>query len=137
MILLDTNVVSQPLRANGSTKVNDWIRANFDQVGIPVLAISELVYGVELIEDWERRVQMTNALAVMRPRFDDRLVPFDLAAAEAHGWLKARMRRAGTVLPEIDSQIAAMAISRNAKVATRNTKDFERTGVELIDPWID
>ena len=135
MILLDTNVVSQPLQANGSAKVNDWIRSNFGQVGIPVLAISEIVYGIELIDDWERRIQLTNAMAVMRQRFDDRFVPFDTAAAEAHGWLKARMRRAGTVLPEIDSQIAAIAISRNATLATRNTKDFERTGIDLIDPW--
>ena len=135
MILLDTNVVSQPLRASGSARVNDWIRTNFDQVGIPVLAVSEIVYGIELIDDWERRIQLTNAMAVMRQRFDDRFVPFDTAAAEAHGWLKARMRRSGTPLPELDSQIAAIAISRNAKLATRNTKDFERTGIELIDPW--
>lgn len=135
MILLDTNVISQPLRANGSAKVNHWIQSNFEQVGIPVLAISEIVYGIELIDDWERRIQLTNAMAVMRQRFDDRFVPFDTAAAEAHGWLRARMKRAGAVLPEIDSQIAAIAISRNAKLATRNAKDFERTGVELIDPW--
>ena len=135
MILIDTNVLSQPLRANGSAKVNDWIRTNFDQIGIPVLAISEIVYGIELIDNWERRIQLANALATMRIRFEDRFVPFDTAAAEAHGWLQARMKREGGRLPEIDSQIAAIAISRNAKLATRNTKDFVRTGVELIDPW--
>ena len=135
MILIDTNVLSQPLRLNGSRRVNDWITANFDEIGIPVLAISELVYGIELIEDFDRRIQLTNAMAMMRLRFDDRFVPFDTAAAEAHGWLQARMKRSGGRLPEIDSQIAAIAISRNARIATRNTKDFARTGVKLIDPW--
>jgi predicted nucleic acid-binding protein len=135
MILLDTNVLSQPMRANGSAKVNNWIRDNFDQIGIPVLAISEIVFGIEMIDDWERRIQLTNALATMRLRFDNRFVPFDTAAAEAHGWLQARMKREGARLPEIDSQIAAIAMSRSAKIATRNVKDFARTGVELIDPW--
>lgn len=136
MILIDTNVLSQPMRANGSTRVNDWIRLNFDHIGIPVLAVSEIVFGIELLDDFERRNQLTNALAVIRRRFEDRFVPFDMAAAEAHGWLQARMEREhGVRLPEIDSQIAAMAMSRNAAVATRNRKDFVLTGVELIDPW--
>lgn len=135
MILIDTNVLSQPMRAHGSAKVNDWLRKNFDQIGIPVLAISEIVYGIELIEDWERKIQLTNALATMRIRYEDRFVPFDIAAADAHGWLQAKMKREGGRLPEIDSQIAAIAISRNARIATRNTKDFERTGVELVNPW--
>lgn len=135
MILIDTNVLSQPMRANGEARVNQWLRNNFDQVGIPTLAVAEIVYGIELIDDFDRRIQLTNALAVMKQRFEDRFVPFDMAAAEAHGWLRARMKRLGTVLPELDGQIAAVAISRNAKLATRNMRDFERTGLELIDPW--
>src|ERR1043166_9865102 len=99
MILLDTNVLSQPMRAHGSAKVNDWLRVNFDHIGIPVLAISEIVYGIELIDDWERKIQLTNALATMRIRYEDRFVPFDLAAADAHGWLQDRMARAGGRLP--------------------------------------
>jgi toxin FitB len=135
MILIDTNVLSQPLRRNGSQKVNDWLRANWDDVYIPVLAISEIVYGIEMIEDAEAKMRLTNALATMRLRWQDRILPFDTPAAEAHGWLQAKMKNSGGRLPEIDAQIAAMAISRAAKVATRNTKDFQRTGVELIDPW--
>lgn len=135
MILIDTNVLSQPMRASGNRKVNDWLRTNFDDVAIPTLALSEIVYGIELVDDWEDRVRLTNALVTIRLRFEDRFIPFDIAAAEAHGWLQARMKREGAKLPEIDSQIAAIAISRNAKLATRNLKDFVRTGLELIDPW--
>ena len=135
MIVIDTNVLSQPMRANGEQRVIDWLRDNFEHVAIPVLALAEIVYGIELIEDYDRRIQLVNALATIRQRFEDRFVPFDIAAAEAHGWLQARMKRQGGRLPEIDSQIAAIAISRNAKVATRNVRDFSRTGLELINPW--
>ena len=135
MILLDTNVLSQPLRLNGDPKVIAWIDAHTEELYIPVLAISELVYGIELIDDWDRKSRLTNALAALRLRFEDRYVPFDTPAADAHGWLQARMHRSGGRLPEIDSQISAIAISRKAKIATRNVKDFERTGVELINPW--
>lgn len=135
MIIIDANVLSQPMRANGSDRVNDWLRANFDEIGIPTLAIAEIVYGIEMLDDAEHRLTLTNALATIRLRFGDRFVPFDTAAAEAHGWLQARMTRQGGRLPEIDSQIAAIAISRNATIATRNTRDFARTGIELIDPW--
>ena len=137
MILIDTNVLSQPMRANGSAKVNQWLDAHFDRVGIPVLAVAEIVFGIELIDDWERKIQLTNALATMRIRYEDRFVPFDMAAADAHGWLQARMKREGARLPEIDSQIAAIAIARGAKIATRNVRDFSRTGLELINPWDD
>lgn len=136
MILLDTNVLSQALRTHGEPRVNAWMSANVEHIAIPTLAISEIVYGIELIDDYDRRLTLTNALATLRLRIDDRYVPFDLAAAETHGWLKARMRRAGTPLPETDSQIAAIAISRNAILATQNIRDFERTGVELINPWV-
>ena len=80
MILIDTNVLSQPMRANGSAKVNQWLDAHFDRVGIPVLAVAEIVFGIELIDDWERKIQLTNALATMRIRYEDRFVPFDMAA---------------------------------------------------------
>lgn len=135
MILIDTNVLSQPMRANGSDKVNRWIDHNFPEIGIPVLAYAEIVFGIEMIDDWERKIQLSNAMATIRLRFEDRFVPFDTAAADAHGWLRAKMKREGITLPEIDSQIAAIAISRSAKLATRNLKDFVNTGVELIDPW--
>lgn len=135
MILVDTCVLSQALRVNGEPRVTAWMSVHFEQLGIPTLAISEIVYGIELVDDYDRRLTLTNALATLRLRIDDRYIPFDTAAAEAHGWLKARMRRAGTPMPEIDSQIAAIAISRNAVLATQNVKDFERTGLEIVNPW--
>ncbi|MEM8825646.1 MAG: type II toxin-antitoxin system VapC family toxin [Pseudomonadota bacterium] len=79
---------------------------------------------------------MANAIAVIRKNFETNILLFDTPAADTHGWLQARaMREQGRRLPEIDCQIAAIAISRNATVATRNIKDFEPTGVDFVNPW--
>lgn len=135
MILLDTNVLSQPLRKDGERRVIDWLDANDAEIVIPAQSIAELVYGYEKLEFSRRRMELHDTVFALLTRYRDRILSFDRAAAEAHGWLVARMERAGTPLPFADSQIAAIAISRAATVATRNTKDFQRAGVALIDPW--
>ncbi len=135
MILVDTNVISQPIRENGERKVIDWLDAHDADIFIPAQAIAELVYGYEILAISRRRMELHDAVFAMLTRYRERMIPFDRAAAEAHGWLTARMEKAGTPLPFADSQIAAIAISRAAAVATRNTKDFARTGVEIVNPW--
>ena len=136
MIIIDTNILSQPLRKDGARRVIDWLDANDRQLRIPAQAISELVYGYEKLDFGHRRTELHDAVFALLTRYRDRILPFDRAAAEAHGWLYARMEKLGQTLPFSDSQIAAIAISRGASVATRNVKDFARTGVELIDPWM-
>jgi predicted nucleic acid-binding protein len=135
MILVDTNVISQPLREGGEQKVISWLDANDMDIFIPAQSIAELVYGYEKLEISRRRLELHDAVFAMLTRYRERVVSFDQAAAEAHGWLTAKMEKAGTPLPFSDSQIAAIAISRAATVATRNTRDFSRTGVEIVNPW--
>lgn len=135
MIIVDTNVLSQPLRGDGERRVIDWLDANDRQVRIPAQAVAELVYGYEKLDFGRRRTDLHDSVFALLTRYRDRIVPFDRAAAEAHGWLFAKLENEGKMLPFFDSQIAAIAISRGAAIATRNRKDFERTGVDLIDPW--
>lgn len=135
MIVVDTNVLSQPIRADGERRVVDWLDANDADIVIPAQSIAELVYGYEKLEFSRRRMELHDAVFALLTRYRDRILSFDRAAGEAHGWLTARMEKAGTPLPIVDSQIAAIAISRAATVATRNTKDFLRTGLDVIDPW--
>lgn len=135
MILVDTNVISQPIRGDGEQRVIDWLDANDAEIIIPTFAIAEMVYGYEVL-DWSRhRMELHDTVFALLTRYRSRIVPFDRAAAEAHGWLVAKMKKAGTPLPWIDSQIAAIAIARSASVATRNVKDYQRTGLTVIDPW--
>ena len=135
MIIVDTNVLSQPLREDGEQRVIDWLDANDEQVRLPAQAIAELVYGYERLDHGRRRTELHDAIFALLTRYRDRILPFDRAAAEAHGWLYARLQKEGRTVPFSDSQIAAIAIARGARIATRNTSDFERTGVQLIDPW--
>ena len=136
MIVADTNVVSQLIRANGSEKVRDWMNANSDDLWTTTITLAELAYGIELIEDYDRKMTLTNAVAAFRQQFDRSILEFDIAAADAHGWLQAKAKReTGHRLPELDAQIAAIAMARSASVATRNIRDFLPTGLTLIDPW--
>jgi len=135
MILVDTNVISQPLREDGEKRVINWLDENDAEVAIPALAVAELVYGYEVLEFGKRRMELHDAVFSLLIRYRDRIVPFDRAAAEAHGWLVAKMKREGTRLPFVDSQMAAIAIARSSCVATRNVKDFRATGLTVINPW--
>lgn len=135
MIVVDTNVISQPLRENGERRVIDWLDANDSDIRIPAQTIAELVYGYEKLEFGRRRTELHDAVFALLTRYRDRILTFDRAAAEAHGWLFAKLEKQGKTPPFADSQIAAIAISRGAKIATRNVADFELSGVELINPW--
>jgi len=137
MILVDTNVLSQPLRPDGERRVIEWLDANDADVVIPALSVAELVYGYERLAPGRRRAGLQDAVLALLTRYGDRILPFDRAAAEVHGWLVARMDREGHPLPLADSQIAAIAIARKIPIATRNTRDFDRIGIELRNPWLE
>lgn len=136
MIIADTNVVSQLIRENGSIKVRDWMIAHADDLWTTTITMAELAYGIELIEDYDRKMILTNAVAAFRQQFDRSILEFDIAAADAHGWLQARAKKAtGRRMPELDALIAAIAMTHSASIATRNIRDFETTGLTLINPW--
>lgn len=135
MILTDTNVLSQPLRGDGERRVIDWLDRYDADIMIPAFAVAELVYGYERLVFGRRRMEIHDAVFSLLIRYEDRIMPFDRPAAEAHGWLMAKLEREGRTMPFVDTQMAAIAISRSATVATRNVKHFIATGLELIDPW--
>ncbi|WP_172331819.1 PIN domain-containing protein [Mangrovicoccus sp. HB161399] len=73
--------------------------------------------------------------AVLAEDFGGRILPFDSAASVAYAEIASARRSAGRPIAAFDAQIAAIALSRGATVATRNIRDFEGCGLELIDPW--
>lgn len=135
MILLDTNVLSQPIREDGARVVIDWLDAHDAEVAIPAISIAELVYGYECLPAGRRHVALTDAVFSLLKLYEDRVVPFDRAAAEAHGWLTAKLEREGRPTPVMDTQIAAIALARDATVATRNVGHFAPAGVRVVNPW--
>ena len=97
---------------------------------------AELRYGVAVMAHGRRRSAVESLVeAMLREDFAGRILPFDSAAARAYAAIAAARRSAARPLALADGQIAAIARTRGMAVATRNIRDFEDTGVDLIDPW--
>lgn len=137
MIILDTNIVSELLRPAPEPKVEAWLAAqDGGQVYLTALSEAELRYGVAILTDGKRRDALAEAIdAMLREDFRDRILPFDSAAAEAFATIAADRRGAGRPISQFDCQIAAIGRAQGAMVATRNARDFEGCGIEVIDPW--
>lgn len=137
MIIVDTNVVSELLRPTPEPRVEGWLAAQ-DGLDIYLTAISEaeLRYGVAIIDNGKRRDGLADAIdRILRDDLAGRVLAFDCAAAEAYATIAASRRAAGLPIAQAHCQIAAIARTRGATVATRNTPDFEGCGVDLINPW--
>jgi len=138
MIVLDTNVVSELLRPAPATQVEAWLSAQ-DGATVYFTAVgeAELRHGVAILPAGRRRTALAKAIeGILEEDFRDRILPFDRAAASAYAAIAAKRRAAGRPISQFDCQIAAIARSHEAAVATRNTGDYEDCGIEVIDPWL-
>lgn len=97
---------------------------------------AEILHGVRSLPAGRRRKAVATAAdAMFREEFAGRIRPFDSAAAHAYAELVTDRRRLGRPIAQFDAQIAAIVRVAGATLATRNVKDFERCGLEVIDPW--
>ncbi|OBA79403.1 twitching motility protein PilT [Mycobacterium sp. 1164966.3] len=137
MILLDTNVLSALMRTTPDPVVLDWLDTQpAESIWTTAITVFEIRFGIELLERGQRRKQLDQAFSKMlTDDLNGRVQSFDQVAAVAAGTIAATRQRAGRVVEMRDVQIAGIAASRHATLATRNTRHFEGTGVELIDPW--
>ena len=103
---------------------------------VSTVTVFEVRLGLELLAAGRRRQQLEEAFAkALEEDFENRVVPFDQAAAQAAGRLAAERRRAGRPVEFRDVQIAGIATARKAVLATRNVRHFEDLGLTLVDPW--
>ena len=137
MILVDTNVVSEPIRRHPDSRVVDWLDAQaIETLYLATTSLSELLLGVESLPIGRRRSALTAALErQIADLFDDRIISFDIAAAEAYAKVVARARGQGQPISVADGQIAAIAASRDLKVASRDETPFRAAGLTIINPW--
>ena len=119
MIILDTNVLSEVMRPRPTAEVLRWLATHpASRLFTTTITQAEILYGLELLPKGKRRAALQSAVeAMFEEDFADRIVPFDSDAAR--------------VFP----QIAAIARSRGAALATRNTGDFEHCGITVLNPW--
>lgn len=137
MIVLDTNVLAETMRDKPADPVSRWIRAQpAASLFTTTVSEAEIFYGLALMPQGRRRVTLERAaVAIFGQGFLDRILPFDSAAARAFAQIAAERRLSGRRISEFDAQIAAIAHSRAAAVATRNVQDFADCGIEVISPW--
>jgi predicted nucleic acid-binding protein len=137
MILLDTNILSELMRPAPEKGVEQWLADQPDaSVFISAITEAELRYGVALLPAGKRRSALATVIEDMLGEdFTGRILPFDSAAAVAFAEIAATRRQAGRPISQADAQIAAIARSRGASLATRNVSDFAGCEVEIINPW--
>lgn len=139
MILLDTNVVSEPLRHAPEARVIEWIDAQpLETLYLSAMTVAELRAGVTLLPAGKRRTALHESLEKhVLPMFVGRVLPFDLPCTNAYAELLATVRKAGGGIETADACIAAIAVANGFNVATRDTSPFEAAGLTVINPWKD
>ncbi|QNP48443.1 type II toxin-antitoxin system VapC family toxin [Diaphorobacter aerolatus] len=137
MILLDTNVMLEPLRHAPEPRVIEWIDAQaMDTLFLSAITVAELRAGVVLLPAGKRRACLQENLEKrVLPLFAGRVLPFDLACTQAYAALMAKARAVGTAISSADAYIAAIASANGFAVATRDTSLFEAAGAGVINPW--
>jgi toxin FitB len=137
MIVLDTNVLSEILRPAPEPRVVEWLsdqpRAS---IFTTTIARGKILYGIRVLPAGKRREGLWDAATkIFEIDFDGQVLSFDSAAADDFAEISAARRAAGRPIAQFDAQIAGITRSRGAQLATRNVKDFEACGFEVINPW--
>jgi toxin FitB len=137
VILLDTNVLSALMRTTPEPVVVEWLdNQAAESIWTTAITVFEIRADIELLERGRRRKQLDLAFSqLLAEDLNGRVQAFDQIAADAAGTIAAGRKRAGRMVEVRDVQIAGIAASRHATVATRNVRHFDGTGIELIDPW--
>ena len=136
MILLDTNVVSEPLRALPDPAVVTWVNAQpLETLFLCAITVAELRSGLALLPAGKRRTALQDALEKrVLPLFVGRVLAFDMACTTSYAPILARGCSNGSPIGMADACIAAIAATHRLAVATRDTAPFAAAGVEVIDP---
>ena len=137
MILLDTKVISEPLKGAGDASVLAWIDAQImETLYLCTFSLAELRFGIAVLPAGRRRQGLQDSLEQrVLPLFVGRLLDFDDAASRTYASLRARARKTGNAIAPADGYIAAIAVTRGFTVATRDTAPFVAAGLKVIDPW--
>jgi predicted nucleic acid-binding protein len=139
MILVDTNVVSEPWKPNPDVRVLAWIDDQaIETLFLSAITVAELRFGIAAMPVGKRRSTLHDRLERdVMPLFAGRILSFDLDTSRAYADLMAAARSSGRAIGMADGYIAATAQARGLTIATRDIKPFEAAGLKVINPWDD
>ena len=137
MILLDTNVISEPLKASGDPKVVAWINAqNIETLYLSTIGLAELRFGIAVLPEGKRKDVLHSSLEqCVLPLFEGRILSFDISASQAYATLRSRARAADQAIASAGGYIAAIAMTHGLSIATRDTQPFISAGLTVINPF--
>lgn len=131
--LVDANVLSEPTKARPDPRVIDWLRASEREIAVDPFILGEIRFGILLLPKGRRRAKLERWFDAGVQRIE--VLPWDANTGLAWAQLLARLRASGRSMPVKDSLIATTALVHGLAVATRNRADFEKSGVNVVDPW--
>ncbi len=131
--LVDANVLSEPTKQAPSSKVIDWLSANERNLVVDSIILGELYMGILALPRGRKRLQLERWFEAVVQTID--CLPWDATIARRWAVLVVKLKRRGEPLPIVDGMIAATALQHDLTVATRNTRDFRKTGVKVCNPF--
>ena len=131
--LVDANVLSEPTRPAPSSKVIDWLGANEQEIVVDSMILGELYIGILALPRGRKRIQLEQWFDALVGTID--CLPWDATIARRWALLVVDLKRRGEPLPLLDGMIAATALHHDLTIATRNTRDFKRAGVKVLNPF--
>lgn len=137
MIIVDTNVISEPLRSEPDQAVVAWLDEQaLETLYLTTITIAELRFGVAALPAGKRSRRLADRIERhVFAHFTGRILSFDEAATIPYARLRSEARRKGSAIGDLDALIAAIALTRDFAVATRDTAPFESAGLEVINPF--
>lgn len=136
MIVLDTNVISELQGRRHSELILRWLdRYDSEVVFLTAIAMAEIHFGIALLEPGARRESLSQAFSRIEEEFSGRILGFTHNVASRYGRLSAQRQKEGRPMETKDAMIAAICLSHDATLATRNTKDFEGLDLKLVNPF--
>lgn len=134
--VLDTCVVSELIKPLPAASVVKWLASvPAEQLFLSALTVGELKRGIMKLPDSKKKAQLIAWFETLLADYQARIVPVDLAVAEAWGTLQAQAEAAGQKMAIIDGYIAATASAHQMMIVTRNEDDFEVCRQDVVNPW--
>lgn len=137
-MILDTNILSEMMRGDPSGTVSAWLSTVDDTTtGVAAVTVQEITFGLRRMAPGVRQQRLASAWDQILTELSLYVHPLDSHKAETAALLQVRREESGRHLGVADAQIAATALVLGRPLATRNVRDFEGLGIEVVNPWSD
>ena len=131
--LVDASVLSEPTKPTPNRRVIEWLRAHEGELLVDSIVLGELCIGIQALPSGRKRARLEQWFEALAETIE--CLPWDGVICRRWARLVVDLRRRGEPLPLLDGMIAATALAHGLTVATRNARDFRKTGVKVVDPF--